>query len=406
MVVANLWAQHRHPPAYRLTERETIGFLLFDLAQLAALLFLTGGLNNPFALLIVGPVTLAATSLSLRSTLLVGAAGLATISLLGGYHVPLRTEAGELLDLPRIHLMGFWAAIVIATLLLGAFSLRLTLETARMSRALLATQTALAREQKLYDLGGVVAAAAHELGTPLATIKLAASELVEELSDAPDLRADAALIAQQADRCRDILRSMGRAGKDDTHLRAAPFQSVVAEAAEPHAQRAAEIDVDILQDFAAEPGGAGADAADARNPRIRRAAELIHGLRNLVQNSVDFAKGTVWITGRWTDDTLRLTIEDDGPGFAPEVLQHLGSPYLRSHGGRAGYAGMGLGLFISKTLLERTGATIAFSNAPTRSAAAVSREDERRSGAVVEISWPRDRLEIEAAPLAANVPNL
>ena len=148
-VVANLWAQHRHPPAYRLTEREAVRFQFFDLGQLAALLFLTGGLNNPFAMLIVGPVTVSANTLSLRPTLMLGATALALTSLLGGYHVPLRMESGEVLDLSRLHLMGFWAAIAIATLLLSAFALRLTRETGRMSEALLATQTALAREQKL-----------------------------------------------------------------------------------------------------------------------------------------------------------------------------------------------------------------------------------------------------------------
>ncbi|WP_308917068.1 sensor histidine kinase RegB [Jannaschia sp. LMIT008] len=386
MVAANLWAQLRNAPGYRLPQREAIVFLAFDIAQLAALLYLTGGLNNPFAILIVGPVTISATSLSLRATLVLAGFALALTSLLGGYHVPLHADGGPDLNLPRLHLMGFWAAIVVATLLLATFALRLTQETQRMSNALVATQTALAREQKLHDLGGVVAAAAHELGTPLATIKLVSAELEDELGDRPEQAADAALIRQQADRCRDILRSMGQAGKDDLHLHAAPFQTVVAEAAEPHAGRAAA----ILYDFAPEQG------ADPARPRIRRAPETIHALRNLIQNAVDFAAQSVWIVGRWDDDEIRLSITDDGPGYPPEMLRHLGDPFLRTRpDGRTGYAGMGLGLFISKTLLERTGARIAFANGAGRPG---------RRGAVVEIAWPRERIEDTDTSLGENKP--
>ena len=377
MIVANLAAQTLYPATYRLSEPEALVFLFFDLAQLSALLFLTGGLHNPFALLIVGPVTLAATTLSLRATVLLGAVALITISLLGGYHIPLVTEAGDVQRLPRLHLAGFWVAIVLATILLGAFAARLTSETGRMSNALLATQTALAREQRLHGMGGMVAAAAHELGTPLATIKLVSAELEEELQDA-DLRADAALIRSQADRCRDILRAMGQAGKDDDpQMRVAPLQGVVAEAAEPHVERG----IDILYDFAAEPG------PEVERPYVHRAPEIIHGLRNLVQNAVDHAQATVWIEGRWDHDMIRLRIEDDGPGYPYEILARLGDPFLRTAQSGARKDGMGLGLFISKTLLERTGARITFAN-------------RRRRGALVEIAWPSDRIAVERQPQA------
>ena len=375
LVVANLAAQLLYPATYRLSEREAVAVLVFDAAQLAGLLFLTGGLHNPFALLVVGPVTLAATTLSFRATVLVGTLALIAVSLLGGYHMPLVSTAEGPLRLSALHLLGFWTSIVLATVLLGAFAYRMTLETERASRALLATQTALAREQKLDDLGGLVAAAAHELGTPLATIKLVSTELVEELSDNEELRADVALIRSQADRCRDILRAMGRAGSDDPQLRAAPLETVASEAAEPHARRGAA----ILYDMAAEPGWTGP------RPRVRRAPELIHGLRNLVQNAVDFAASTVWIEGRWDSETVRLRIEDDGPGYPPEMIARLGEAFLRSRRrDRPGYDGMGLGLFIAKTLLERTGAQLSFAN---------RRAAGGRRGAVVEVTWPRARIE-------------
>ncbi|UWQ21611.1 sensor histidine kinase RegB [Jannaschia sp. W003] len=385
LAATNLAAAWRVPGSTRLGERAVLGILLIDLAQLGALLFLTGGLNNPFALLVVGPVTLAATTLSLRATLLVGALALVSISLLGGYHVPLRHADGWELALPPLYLLGYWVAIVLATLIFGAFALGLTSENDRASRALHATQTALAREQKLHDLSGVIAAAAHELGTPLATIKLVSTELEEELQDA-DARADVALIRSQADRCRDILRSMGRAGKDDLHMQAAPLETVVSEAAEPHAGRGKA----LLYDFAAEPG------TEGRRPRVRRAPEVIHGLRNLVQNAVDFAESTVRVEGRWSDSEIRLVIEDDGPGYQTEMLARLGDPFLRVPGARDAredYEGMGLGLFISKTLLERTGARLSFGN---------RRAFGRRRGATVEIVWPRARLEVTRTALGEN----
>lgn len=259
-----------------------------------------------------------------------------------------------------------------------------------MSNALLATQTALMREQKLHDLGGVVAAAAHELGTPLATITLAASELADDLADRPEQRDDALLIRGQADRCRDILRSMGRAGKGDRHIRSAPLETILREAAEPHAGRGIEIRYDCAPD----------DGDNGRHPPVRRTPEIIHGLRNLIQNAVDFADQTVWVDARWSADEVAVRVIDDGPGYPPEVLGRLGDPFLRSRN-RPGYDGMGLGLFIAKTLLERTGATVSFDNGsrPGR------RRPPRRAGAIAEVAWPRAAILAQGqGGLGANLP--
>lgn len=373
-VVANLVTIAVQPATARLAERWAFASLLFDLVQLTALLFLTGGLHNPFALLFLAPVTISATALSLRSTLALAAAAIALTSLLGFFHLPLALEDGSALVLPPLQLFGFWVAISVGTLFLSIFASRLTRETERMSSALLATQTALAREQKLHDLGGVVAAAAHELGTPLATITLVAAELAEELSDRPEQRDDARLIREQADRCRDILRSMGQAGKGDRHMRSAPLETILREAAEPHAARGIDIRYDLST----------ADGSDPRRPLVRRSPEIIHGLRNLVQNAVDFAVERVWIDARLSGTEVWVRVIDDGPGYPAEVLSRLGDPFLRSRR-RAGYEGMGLGLFIAKTLLERTGATISFANGsrPGR------RRPQTRAGAIAEVVWPR-----------------
>jgi two-component system sensor histidine kinase RegB len=276
---------------------------------------------------------------------------------------------------------------VIAICFISAYSRRVTSEIHSMSDALSATQMALSREQKLTDLGGVVAAAAHELGTPLATIKLASAELVEELSDFPDLRDDATLIHEQADRCRDILRDMGRAGKDDLHLRQAPLISVVEEAAEPHINRGKTVD------FMHDPDS----GTQIDQPAILRKPEIIHGLRNLVQNAVDFSRSCVWIEASWTEETICLRILDDGRGFPPQLLGRIGDPFVGSRKTNAEsqqrpeYEGMGLGLFIAKTLLERSGAELTFSNGtdPYKSLD----NETAQIGAIVEVAWPRGKID-------------
>jgi two-component system, sensor histidine kinase RegB len=304
------------------------------------------------------------------------------------------------LAIPRIFEFGFWLAIIIGIVFLAIYSRRVAMEVRSMSDALFATQMALARQQKLTDLGGVVAAAAHELGTPLATIKLVSTELIDELRDRPELLEDARLIAAQADRCRDILHSMGRTGKDDLHLRQAPLETLVREAAEPHLERGKKVEFHVY------PG----PGASARQPNVMRRPEVIHGLRNLVQNAVDFARSTVWIDCEWTDTRIAIRIVDDGEGFPPQVIGRIGDPFVRARrtdqgsAQRPQYEGMGLGLFIAKTLLERTGAVLNFANA----ADPFLTPDERpaRSGAVVEAIWPAERLvQVADAAQGENVKN-
>jgi two-component system sensor histidine kinase RegB len=380
----NLFSALAFPVNRRLTEKGAFAGLLFDILQLAALLYLTGGLSNPFALLMVVPATIAATALGGPAVAVLGLITVALVTILSQAQVPLHLQDGTPIAVPALLSTGFWIAIVTGVLFLALYARRVSAELNAMSDALLATQMALAREQKLTDLSGVVAAAAHELGTPLATIKLASSELADELADRPDLRSDAELIRDQADRCRDILRSMGRSGKGDLQMLAAPIQAVVEEAAEPHSQRRARI---LLQG----PPGPGAQ------PLVRRRPEIVHGLRNLVQNAVDFASSTVWIDLDWSAEHIRVTITDDGPGFPPTLIGRIGDPFMRRalRGGPAGarphYEGMGLGLFIAKTLLERTGARLTFGNGGDPFLEA--EELPQRRGARVVVNWPRERIE-------------
>lgn len=393
-VLVNLIASSTAPRTRRLSEREATLLLTFDIVQLGLLLALTGGLNNPFAVLLLVPVTIAASVLQLRSTLLLGGLTLAVVTAIGPWHVPVLTPEGPL-ETPRLFLWGFWVALAIGVGFLGLYARRVTAETAAMGNALAATQLALDRAQRLSDLDGVVAAAAHEMGTPLATIKLVSSEMIEELQSRPDLvhlLEDVRLLRAQADRCRDILRAMGQQAKRDSYLDRAPAEAVLREAVAPHLDRGKVIEVRL---------------AEGRQPEIPRRPEIVHGLRNLVQNAVDFAASRVEIRLEWTPERLSIRIHDDGPGFAPAVLERIGDPFMRGRpvrpatpareadGQRPGYEGMGLGLFIAKTLLERTGARLTFAN-------------DEGGGAVAVVAWPRDALAdsseaVPKGPLAASV---
>ena len=389
-VLGNLFSTFLFPKNKQLSEREAAAMLGFDILQLGILLYLTGGLNNPFGLLMLAPVTIAATVLHLRSTVVTGVFAIVIITLLSQIYLPLYAPDGTPLMLPGLFLFGVWLALVIGVMFLGIYARQVTTEMHTMGEALVATRLALAREQKLTDLGGVVAAAAHELGTPLSTIKLIATELMDELRGQTDLYDDAALIGAQADRCRDILRSMGQAGKDDLHLRRAPLETVLRDAAEPHMDRGKTVTFLIRT----------ATGDDLRQPAIIRRPEIIHGIRNLIQNAVDFAKTEVQVEVLWSTTLVSVRIQDDGPGFPSTVMERIGLPFM--HGrkrvdGRPGYEGMGLGLFIAKTLLERSGATINFANAVAG-----------RGGAIVVVTWPRNKVDpdmgAQSEPLGQNPP--
>lgn len=399
-VLANLIAMFVFPKNRRLSEQENFFMVLFDLLQLGALLYLAGGLNNPFSILIVGPVAVSAAVLSSRSTIVLGLITLFIATTLTQYYFPLRTSEGFILRIPEIFVFGTWAAVTIAVVFLGIYVRRIAQDANAMSEAFQAAQLALSREQKLTDLGGVVAAAAHELGTPLATIKLTSSELIDEFPEGSELREDIELIAAQADRCRDILRSMGRAGKDDIYMRQAPITAVVQEAASPHADRGK------MLHFSEE------SSDGTFQPEIYRKPEIIHGLRNLVQNAVDFSRANVWVETLWSGDSVTIRIQDDGGGYPPSIIGRIGDPFMRRRSNsqararQTAYEGMGLGLFIAKTLLERTGAELNFANGPDTSRSAT--EGSRRSGALVIVRWRLKDIAVDMrtgrTPLGENEP--
>jgi two-component system sensor histidine kinase RegB len=394
-VIANIVSTYLYPENKRLSEFQATLWLVFDLGQLGLLLYLTGGLNNPFAMLLLAPVTIAATVLHLGNTVFLGLTAMSITTAISRYNLPIADADGIVLMLPALFQFGFWVAVLIGLVFLSLYARQVTTEMHAMGEALLATQLALAREQKLTDLGGVVAAAAHELGTPLATIKLVSSELIEELEDQPELLEDVLLVREQADRCRDILHSMGRMGKDDLMLRQALIEAVIREAADPHLKRGKKVTFKI----------APSEGAPQTQPTVTRRPEIIHGVRNLIQNAVDFSRSQVFVNLSWTDTEITVVISDDGRGFPPSVLGRIGDPFVRRRRisedrlNRPGYEGMGLGLFIAKTLLERSGATIDFANSRRHGHAGWS--GQATGGAVITLIWPRERLQDGSEPSGA-----
>lgn len=359
----NVLVSIRYPSSYRLGDGAAALFLLYDTLQLALLLYLTGGLANPFSLLLLAPVAVSATILSLRSTLVIGLLAMACITILALFHYPL-PWAPEGLDLPHLYLYGQWVAMAVGVAFLGAYLWRLAAETRRMTDALVATQISLAREQRLSALGGLAAAAAHELGTPLGTITMAATEMVRAVPAGSELASDAELISSEARRCREILGRIAKGPERESEhqFHRQGFASMLREAAAHQHRDGVKVSVEV-------EGGQDLDV-------IRR-PEVVHGLTNLIENAVDFARSRVMIEAEAGDREIRIRVLDDGPGFPHDVLGALGEPYISS---RSGGEGLGLGVFISKTLLERTGGLMTVSN-------------RIEGGARVEIVWPRAALE-------------
>jgi two-component system, sensor histidine kinase RegB len=350
----NVVLRVRFHTTQRLAPDRVAGLLAFDIGQLAVLLYLTGGLQNPFAFLFLGPVLFSATALPPRFTLMLGGFAIACSTVLVLIHLPLPWAAEDPLRLPPIYMMGIWFSILLAIGFIGAYAWQITEESRQLTDALAATELVLTREQHLSQLDGLAAAAAHELGTPLSTISLIAKELVNAIAPEAPHGEDVRLLREQATRCRDILGKLTELSSSRGPLDRTPLTSLLDEVVEPHRHFGVTIEVKT------RPAQGAKEPSGARNPAI------LYGLGNLVENAVDFANANVLIEALWNDETLEIIISDDGPGFAPEVMTRIGEPYVTSRRRVANASeetsGLGLGFFIAKTLLERSGATLAFEN--------------------------------------------
>jgi two-component system sensor histidine kinase RegB len=372
-LVLRLGASHR-PSS--LSAASQIGF---DLLQLGGLLALTGGLQNPFSLLLLAPVSVSATTLPQRATFFIALLAATIASALSVWHLPLPWAPDEQIVFNRIYVIGIWVSIVCGVVFISAYTNRVAHDARQIADALAATELALSRKEQLSALDGLAAAAAHELGTPLSTIALAAKEMRAEAEPGSDLADDVELIIEQAARCRAILAKLRNLGSDGGDpFAAVPLTDLLAEVARPHEGRGKAIL--FYNEKAAGPP-----------PVFQRSVGLLYGLGNLIENATDFARSSVRVEASWDLEAVSVSITDDGPGFAPELIARLGEPYLTSRprdpqGPDASKpGGLGLGVFIAKTLLERTGGRLAFENIAAN------------GHARVRIVWPRSAVEAEGA---------
>jgi two-component system sensor histidine kinase RegB len=368
--VLNVVVTLRYPASKRLADTEALLYLAYDTLQLAVLLFLTGGLHNPFSVLMLGTVTISATILSVRSTIWLGTLFLICVSILMFFHLPLPWQGGEH-ELSHIYVFGIWTSLAVGMVFFSVYVLRVAEEGRRMSDALTATQMALAREHRMSAVGGLAAAAAHELGTPLSTLALVAKEMSRELPADSPYSEDLKLLLSQSDRCRDILARLTLSPENESGapFHRMPLTTLIESAARPHHREG------VLVEIGVDP------AHTPRRPGSTHSLEIVHGIENLIENAVDFADSGVSVVVGWSESQVYVEIADDGPGFSKDILDALGEPYVST---RRDSGGMGLGVFIAKTLLERTGAEVVFGN-------------RRDGGARIAITWPRPLLEEETS---------
>jgi len=373
--LVNLALQIAFNPMQRLEPIYAASLLALNIVELAGLLFLTGGLQNPFSFLFLAPVLISATALPVRLTIALGVLAVACASALVFFHLPLPWDSDDPLVLPPIYLFGVWLSIVVAIGVTSLYAFQVTEEARKLSDALAATELVLTREQHLTQIDGLAAAAAHELGTPLSTIFLIARELEKSVHDNDHIAADLKTLREQAQRCRDILAKITQLSSSGAPFDRMPLSTLIEETVAPHRDFDVAIKVRLAVAAAREPVG-------ARNPAI------LYGVGNILENAVDFARTTVEVNAWWNAEAVEIVISDDGPGIAPDMLKRIGEPYLSRRRNidedQSGHSGLGLGIFIARTLLERTGAKVSFSNRTFPD-----------HGAVVQIAWPRERFEAD-----------
>lgn len=342
--------------------------LAYDILQLGGLLSLTGGLENPFSLLLLAPVSVSATTLPQRSTFILAGLAIAVASAISVVHLALPWDPERRIIFDRVYIVGVWVSIVCGVVFISAYTNRVAHEARQLADALTATELALSRHEQLSALDGLAAAAAHELGTPLSTIALAAKEMKADIPPGP-LADDVDLIIAQSARCRAILAKLRslRSGEVGDPFAALPVGELLEEVAKPLEGLGKSIFIEVPE--------------DAGEPVFQRSAGLLYGLGNLIENATQFAKSRVDVDATWDRNEISVSIADDGPGFPEDMLARLGEPYLTTRARNSAPesdapGGLGLGIFIAKTLIERSGGRMAFGN-------------RRGGGARVTITWPR-----------------
>ena len=339
-------------------------FLIYDLFQLSFLLYFTGGISNPFSILLIVPAIVSSTFLSVGTTLILGFLSMLFLFMLTIFHYPLPGLHEYGITFPKFYLIGFFISILIGLIFLSYFGIRFAGETKKRSEAGTKLQQVIAKEYELESLGGQAAAAAHSLGTPLATISVVATELKKEMGENSEYKNDLDLLVSQTKRCSEILRQISRKEIiEDKFFSASTIENLLNEIIE-NFQISSEKTITLF------------NSEDNNKIEIKRSPEIIYGLRNFIGNAVKFAKKNIFISIKSDQKKLRLFIEDDGPGFPDDIIKIIGEPYIKSKSVEiSSKTGTGLGTFLGKTLLERKGAELKFING------------NKLKGACVLISW-------------------
>ena len=366
--VLNIFLQIRSKKTDLLSNKQATFSILYDLFQLFGLLFLTGGLTNPFSILIVAPITIAAGFLNLRSSILIGIFSVLLIVILSLFYTELPGLPKNYL-FPKFYIFGLALALCTAIVFLAIYSQRLAIESSQRNEAFNVLQQIFLREQELRSLGGLAAAAAHELGTPLNTISLVAKELKKELGSNKKFNQDLDLLISQSQRCGEILKQISRnphAEKVDKFLDKASFKIIVHEI------------IDSFKDLSKKKIIINEEEYK-KDYLITKKIEIIYSLKNIIDNALKFSSNKIMISLVSNEDELRIKVEDDGVGFSNQILGFLGDPYIKSKSLDNNSEGLGLGIFIAKIFLERLSAVINFYNL-------------EHEGAGVDIFWKKKDL--------------
>jgi two-component system sensor histidine kinase RegB len=366
--VLNIFLQIRSKKTDLLSNKQATFSILYDLFQLFGLLFLTGGLTNPFSILIVAPITIAAGFLNLRSSILIGIFSVLLIVILSLFYTELPGLPKNYL-FPKFYIFGLALALCTAIVFLAIYSQRLAIESSQRNEAFNVLQQIFLREQELRSLGGLAAAAAHELGTPLNTISLVAKELKKELGSNKKFNQDLDLLISQSQRCGEILKQISRnphAEKVDKFLDKASFKIIVHEI------------IDSFKDLSKKKIIINEEEYK-KDYLITKKIEIIYSLKNIIDNALKFSSNKIMISLVSNEDELRIKVEDDGVGFSNQILGFLGDPYIKSKSLDNSSEGLGLGIFIAKIFLERLSAVINFYNLENK-------------GAGVDIFWKKKDL--------------
>ena len=338
-------------------------FLIYDLIQLSLLLYLTGGISNPFSILMIIPAIISSTFLSMGTTIVLGFLTITFLFLLTVFHHPLPGIHDGNVIFPKLYLIGYFIAIIIGLIFLSYFGIRFAGESKRRSDAVNKLQQVIAKEYELESLGGQAAAAAHSLGTPLATISVVSKELKKELKNNKEVSKDIDLLISQTKRCGEILKQISKKQiSEDVFLSKTSLESLLSEV------------IDSFQETSSKKIELVA-SEDENKVNFKRSPELIYGLRNFIGNAVKFSKSKVEIVIQSDKQKIFVYVVDDGPGFPDDIIKILGEPYIKSKSLEVkSNSGLGLGTFLGKTLLERQGAQLNFHN-------------HENGGASVSISW-------------------